>query len=44
LQTIIAFGAPSEYGEDTVLVPIDHGRPWMLRPFIDFSSKEAPAA
>ncbi len=41
-QTIIAFGAQGEYGEDTVSVPIDHGRPWMLRPFIDFSSKEVP--
>lgn len=43
-QTIIAFGAPGEYGEDTVSVPIDHGQPWMLRPFIDFSSREVPGS
>jgi transcriptional regulator with XRE-family HTH domain len=28
-QTIIAFGQPGEYGEETIKVPIDNGQPWM---------------
>jgi transcriptional regulator with XRE-family HTH domain len=28
-QLILAFGAPGEYGEVTVTVPIDHGQPWI---------------
>ncbi len=31
-QTIVAFGPPGEYGEDTIKVPIDHGQPWVYDP------------
>lgn len=32
MQTVIAFGAPGEYGEDTLSVPVDHGQPWVYDP------------
>lgn len=33
-QTVIAFGPPGEYGEETLRVPVDHGQPWILKRFI----------
>jgi len=32
MQTVIAFGPPGEYGEDTLSVPVDHGQPWVYDP------------
>lgn len=32
MQLIVAFGPPGEYGEDTVLVQVDHGQPWSYEP------------
>ncbi|MDR3527656.1 MAG: helix-turn-helix transcriptional regulator [Rhizomicrobium sp.] len=29
-QTILAFGAPGEYGDDTVKVTVDNGQPWNI--------------
>lgn len=33
IETIIAFGPPGEYGETTVKVRVDHGRPRAYHPF-----------
>jgi transcriptional regulator with XRE-family HTH domain len=32
IQGIVALGPPGEYGETTITVPIDHGRPFYLSP------------
>lgn len=32
VQTVIAFGPPGEYGEETLSVPVDHGQPWVYDP------------
>lgn len=32
IQTIVAFGPPGEYGEETVEVTVDHGHPWVYDP------------
>jgi len=31
-QTVIAFGPPGEYGEETLSVRVDHGQPWVYDP------------
>lgn len=32
MQTVVAFGPPGEYGEETLSVPVDHGQPWVYDP------------
>ena len=46
LQTrlVIALGPPSEYGENSMRVPIDHGQPFILPAWKNFRAKQAKAA
>lgn len=32
MQTVVAFGPPGDYGEETLCVPVDHGQPWIYDP------------
>lgn len=32
MQTVVAFGPPGEYGEETLSVPVDHGQLWVCDP------------
>lgn len=41
-QTIVAFGPPGEYGEETLQVPVDHGQPWILKRSISFDQTRDP--